>query len=74
MACIARDELGSALLEQRHQRRHTGGADLLACPAVDFSGDRRMDFNDLAAKRRKKPSAAKPQPKALNRGFHGFHG
>jgi hypothetical protein len=41
-----------------------------------------MDYNDMAAKRtsvssvepRKKPSAAKPQPKEFNRGFHGFHG
>jgi hypothetical protein len=28
----------------------------------------------LAAKRRKTPSAAEPQPKEFRHGFHGFHG
>ncbi|MGD0413431.1 MAG: hypothetical protein ABSC18_17200 [Verrucomicrobiota bacterium] len=28
----------------------------------------------MAANRRKRHSAAKPQPKELNHGFHGFHG
>ena len=34
------DELKPALLEQRHERSHTGGADLLTCPSgfIEWAG------------------------------------
>jgi hypothetical protein len=37
-------------------------------------GTRARDGTRMAAKRLKMLRAAKPQPKELNRGFHGFHG
>ena len=36
IACFVRDELESALLEQRGEGGQSGGADLLACPAGGF--------------------------------------
>jgi hypothetical protein len=58
----------------RFPGRRIAGLDPVRNGIPGYRGDRRMDYNEMAAKMRKMRSAAEPQPKELNHGFHGFHG